>query len=206
MIKTRIKYNAKENAATKKEQTPHSGYENINDSEIEDKRNLCSEPSNKQWTDRNKSHGKRKISEYLNEMNDPIVLEPELKSSRKFKISKSSKIFKKYSKKYWKNEIKSNKSYNDVEKTASRKAKEHLQLEKAHYNTYEESDSPNGFYICEKCKSSSKRQGMVHCSNCKFWYHDCCFPASFDLPLKQPYLVCSNCITELFHEFCCLFY
>ena len=82
---TRIKYNAKENAATKEEQTPHSGYENINDSEIEDKRNLCSEPSNKQWTDRNKSHGKRKISVYLNEMNDPIVLEPELKSSRKFK-------------------------------------------------------------------------------------------------------------------------
>ena len=47
---------------------------------------------------------------------------------------------------------------------------------------------------------------MVHCSNCKFWYHDCCFPTSFDLSLKQPYLVCSNCIAELFHEFCCLFY
>ena len=47
---------------------------------------------------------------------------------------------------------------------------------------------------------------MVHCSNCKFWYHDCCFPKSFDLSLKEPYLVCSNCINELFHEFCCLLY
>ena len=47
---------------------------------------------------------------------------------------------------------------------------------------------------------------MVNCSNCKFWHHDCCLPTSFDLSLKQPYLVCSTCITELFHEFCCLFY
>ena len=47
---------------------------------------------------------------------------------------------------------------------------------------------------------------MVHCSNCKFWSHDCCFPKSFDLSLKEPYLVCSNCINELFHEFCCLLY
>ena len=47
---------------------------------------------------------------------------------------------------------------------------------------------------------------MVHCSNCKFWYHGCCFPTYFELSLKQLYLVCSNCITELFHEFCCLFY
>ena len=91
-------------------------------------------------------------------------------------------------------------------KTAFRKAKKHLQQEKVNYDTYEEDDSPNGSYICEKCKSSLKRQEMVHFSSCKFWYHDCCFPISFDLSLKQPYLVCSNCITELFHEFCCLFH
>ena len=90
--------------------------------------------------------------------------------------------------------------------TASRKAKEHLHQEKVNYETHGENDSPNGSYICEKCKSSSKKQGKVHCSNCKFWYHDCCSPTSFDLSLKQPYLVCSNSITELFHEFCCLFY
>ena len=153
----------KENPATKEEQTPHSDDENMNDSDIEDERNQCSEPSKEQWTDRNKSHTKRKISVYLNEMNDPIVLEPELKSSKKFTVSKSSKIFKNIFKKYWKDEIKSNKSYNDVEKTASRKTKEHLQQEKVNNDTYEENDSPNGFYICEKCKSSSKRQGMVHC-------------------------------------------
>ena len=141
-------------------------------------------------------------------MNDPIVLEPELKSPKKFKISKSSKTFKniKKKKKYRKDEIKSNKSYNDVEKTASRKAKEQLHQKKVNDNTYEKNDSPNGSYMCEKCKSSSKRQGMVHCSNCKFWYHDCCLPTSFDLSSKQPYLVCLNCIIELFHEFCCLFY
>ena len=68
--------------------------ENMNDSDIEDERTQCSEPSKGQWTDRNKSRRKRKISVYLNEMNDPIVLEPELKSSKKFKVSKSSKIFK----------------------------------------------------------------------------------------------------------------
>ena len=139
-------------------------------------------------------------------MNDCIVLEAELKSSKKFKVSKSSKIFKNIFKKYQKDEIKSNKSYNDAEKTVSRKAKEHLQQEKVNYDTYEENDSPSGSYICEKCRSSSKRQGMVHCSNCKFWYHDCCFLTSFDLSLKQPHLVCSNCVTELFHEFFCLFY
>ena len=61
---------------------------------MEDKRNQCSEPSKEQWSDRNKSRRKRKISVYLNEINDPIVLEQELKSSKKFKISKSSKIFK----------------------------------------------------------------------------------------------------------------
>ena len=88
------KVRCKENAATKEEQTPQSDDEKINDSDIEDKRNQCSEPSKEQWTDRNKSRRKRKISVYLNEMNDPIVLEPELKSSKKFKISKSSKIFK----------------------------------------------------------------------------------------------------------------
>ena len=195
----------KENTATKEEQTPQSDDENINDSDIEDKRNQCSQPSKEHWTDRNESRRKRKIFVYLNEMNDPIVLEPELKSSNKFKISKVkySKILKK---EYWKDEIKSNKIYKDVEKTGSRKAKEHLQQEKVNYNTYKENDSPNSSYMCEKCKSSSSRQGMVHCSNCKFWYHDCCFPTSFDLSLKQPYLVCSNCITELLHEFCCLFY
>ena len=47
---------------------------------------------------------------------------------------------------------------------------------------------------------------MVYYSNCKFWYHDCSFPISSDLSLKQSYLVCSNCITELFHKFFCLFY
>ena len=142
-------------------------------------------------------------------MNHPIVLEPELKPSKKFKVSKSSKIFKKLKKKKktnWRDKIKSSKSCNDVEKAASSKTKEHLQQEKVNYDTYEENDSPNGSYICEKCKSSLKRQGMVHCSNCKFWYHECCFPKSFDLSLKQPYLVCSDCITELFHEFCCLLY
>ena len=135
-------------------------------------------------------------------MNNPTVLEPALESPKKFKVSKSNKAFKnteKKKKKYWNDEIKSNKSYNDVEKTASREAKEHFHQEKVNYGTYKENDSPNGSYKCEKCKSSSKRQGMVHCSNCKFWYHDCCFPTSFDLSLKQPYLVCSNCITELFH-------
>ena len=35
----------KENAATKDEQTPHSDDENMNDSDIEDKRNQCREPS-----------------------------------------------------------------------------------------------------------------------------------------------------------------
>ena len=83
-----------ENAATKEEQTPQSDDENINDSDIEGKRDQCSEPSKEQWTDGNKSRRKRKISAYLNEMNDLIVLEPELKSSKKSKISKSSKIFK----------------------------------------------------------------------------------------------------------------
>ena len=41
-----------------------------------------------------KAVGKEKYV-YLNEMNGPIVLEPELKSFRKFKVSKLSKIFKK---------------------------------------------------------------------------------------------------------------
>ena len=202
------KVQCKENVATKEACSlmTQPDDENINDSDIEDKRNQCSEPSKEQWTDRNKSRRKGKIYVYLNEMNDPIVLEPELKSSKRYNISKSSKTFKNIKKKYWKDEIKSNKSYNDVEKSASRKAKEQLQQKKVNDNTYEKNDSPNGSHMCEKCKSSSKRQGMVHCSICKFWYHDCCFPTSFDLSLKQPYLVCSNCITELFHEFCCLFY
>ena len=88
----------KENATTKQEQTPHSDDENINDSCIEDKGNQCNRPSKEQWTDRNKSRRKRKILNemYLNEMNDPIVLEPELKLFKKFKVSKSSKIFKKF--------------------------------------------------------------------------------------------------------------
>ena len=88
------KVQCKENVATKEQQTPQADDENINDSDIEDKRNQCSEPSKEQWTDRNKSRRKRKISAYLNEVNDHIVLEPEVKSSKKFKISKSSKIFK----------------------------------------------------------------------------------------------------------------
>lgn len=136
--------------------------------------------------------------------NDPIVLGPERKLSEKFKVSKSSKIFKNI-KKYWKDEIKSNKSYNDIEKTVSRKAKEHLQQEKVKCNTYEENDFQNGSYISEKCKSSLKRQRNVRCSSSKFWY-DCYFPISFDLSLKQPDFVCSNCNAELFHELCCLFY
>ena len=36
----------------------------------------------------------KKISVYLNEMTEPRVLGPKLKSSKKFKESKSSKIFK----------------------------------------------------------------------------------------------------------------
>ena len=44
---------------TKEEQTPHSDDENMNDSDIEDERNQCSEPSKEQWTDRNKSRRKR---------------------------------------------------------------------------------------------------------------------------------------------------
>ena len=51
-------------------------------------------PSKEQWTDRSKNRMKRKISVYLNGINDPIALEPGLKSSKKFKVSKSSKIFK----------------------------------------------------------------------------------------------------------------
>ena len=97
------KVQCKENAATKEEQTPHSDDENISDSNIEGKRNECSEPSKEQWTDRNKSRTKRKISVYLNEMNEPIALEPELKSleklSKSSKVSKSSKIFKNIEKK-----------------------------------------------------------------------------------------------------------
>ena len=132
------------------------------------------------------------------------MLEPERKLSEKFKVSKSSKIFKNITK-YWKDETKSNKSYNDIEKTVSRKAKEHLQQEKVKCNTYEENDFQNGSYISEKCKSSLKRQRNVRCSSSKFWY-DCYFPISFDLSLKQPDFVCSNCNAELFHELCCLFY
>ena len=135
---------------------------------------------------------------------DPIVLELEWKLSEKFKVSKSSKIFKNI-KKYWKDEIKSKRSHNDIEKTVSRKAKDHLQQEKVKCNTYEENDFQNGSYISEKCKSSLKRQSNVRCSSCKFWY-DCYFPIFVDLPLKQPDFVCSNCNAELFHELCCLFY
>ena len=117
----------KENAATKDEQTPHSDDENMNDSDIEDKRNQCREPSKEQWTERNESRRKIKIYVYLNGMNDPIVLEPELKSSKKYlNQAKYSKILKKY----WKDEIKSSKSYNDVEKTASRKAKNIFSMKK----------------------------------------------------------------------------
>ena len=56
-----------------------------------------------------------------------IALEPELKSSKKSKVSKSSKIFKNIKKNYWKDEIKSNKIYNDAEKTASKKVKGYIQ-------------------------------------------------------------------------------
>ena len=86
----------KENAATKDEQTPHSDDENMNDSYTEDKRNQCREPSKEQWTERNESRRKIKIYVYLNGMNDPIVLEPELKSSKKYlNQAKYSKILKK---------------------------------------------------------------------------------------------------------------
>ena len=67
-------------------------------------------------------------------MNNPRVLEPALESPKKFKVSKSNKVFKntkKKKKKYWNDEIKSNKSYNDVEKIAFRKAKEHFHQEKS---------------------------------------------------------------------------
>ena len=66
-------------------------------------------------------------------MNNPRVLEPALESPKKFKVSKSNKVFKntKKKKKYWNDEIKSNKSYNDVEKIAFRKAKEHFYQEKS---------------------------------------------------------------------------
>ena len=53
------KVQCRENAATKEEQTPHSDDENMNDSDMEDERNQCSEPSKEQWTDRNKSRRKR---------------------------------------------------------------------------------------------------------------------------------------------------
>ena len=52
----------KGNAATKEEQTPLSDDEKINDSGIEDKRSQCSEPSKKEWTDRNKSRKKKKYT------------------------------------------------------------------------------------------------------------------------------------------------
>lgn len=56
----------------------------------ENEKSQYSEPSKEEWTDRNKSRRKNK-SVYLNEMTDPIVLEPELKQSKNFK---SNKIFK----------------------------------------------------------------------------------------------------------------
>ena len=87
---TQIKYNEKKMQQRKKS----TDDENMNDLDIDYKRNQCNEPSKAQWTDRNESRRKRKISVYLNEMKDPIVLEAQLKSSKKFKISKSSEIFK----------------------------------------------------------------------------------------------------------------
>ena len=51
-----------------------------------------------------------------------------------------------------------------------------------------------------------KDSGWFIAQTASFGTMTAAFPTSFDLYLKQPYLVCSNCITELFHEFCCLFY
>ena len=54
-------------------------------------------PSKEQWTDRSKNRMKRKISVYLNGINDPIALEPGLNHQRNLKYlnqAKYSKIVK----------------------------------------------------------------------------------------------------------------
>ena len=54
--------------SNKREEMSHSDDENINDSNVEDERNQCSEPSKEQWPVRNKSCRKRKICVFkLNE-------------------------------------------------------------------------------------------------------------------------------------------
>ena len=58
-------------------------------------------------------------------------------------------------------------------------------------------DTNTGTYKCTTCKLLSARKGMVNCSDCKQWYHTCCFSPSldfsFELSILKTNLLCSSC-------------
>ena len=133
-------------------------------------------------------------------------LEPELKSSRNLRCLSQAYCSKILIKQYWKEEMKSNTSYNDVEKTASIKSKEHLQQERVIYNTYEKKWFPKRFL--HKCKMQIIFEKTGNGSLLKLYVLVLWLLLSivFWFILKAILsFVCSDCITELFQEFSAYF-
>ena len=112
------------------------------------------------------------------------------------RILNNSKAFQDAKKKAWKIEPKLHTRYSKLNKAAEGKVKEFIDQEALETLETEE----DCYHKCELCSVVTRRQGMIHCSHGKKWYHATCFPMAFKYSLKQVFIICQTCIIEMYHE------
>ena len=108
--------------------------------------------------------------------------------------------FQEAKKKAWKTESKLHTKYCTLNKAAEGKPKVFIKQE-----ALETLEAENHcYYKCEFCSVVTRRQGMIHYSHCKKWYHATCFPIAFEYSLKQVFIICGTCLMEIYHDICTL--
>ena len=173
-----------ESKITKK--TEISSTSSENESEVDDSKEDQAKAAKEEWFDKHKKSKRKRSSLYLNETIESIVLESRAKRSKVQRIPKNSKAFQDAKKKAWKTESKLHTRYSKLNEAAEGKAKEFIEQEALETLETEE----DCYYKCEFCSVVTRRQGMIHCSHCKKWYHATCFLMAFEYSLKQVFITC----------------
>ena len=99
---------------------------NENERELDDSKEEQAKAAKEEWFDKHKKSKRKRSSLYLNKTKEPILLEPQAKTSKVQKISKNSEAFQDAKKKAWKTESKLHKRYSKLNKAAKEKAKEFI--------------------------------------------------------------------------------
>ena len=167
-----------------RKKTEISSTSSENESKVDDSKKNQAKAAKKKWFDKRQKSKRKRSSLYLNEAIEPIVLEPQAKSSKVQRISKNSKAFQDAKRKLGKQNGCVTR-YSKLNEAAEGKAKEFIEPEVLETLETEE----DCYYKCEFYSVVARPQGMIHCLHCKKWYHARCFPMAFEYSPKQVFFI-----------------